>query len=687
MPLKGSSITDPKIKVFGMFGRFTVATPDPNRVVVNYFSTVASGSDSKSAGNSLSLLRELKPMRERVRVSDLRDLSSLLQRELDDRRVATELVPYLKGDSSPVGFFPGILVALVPNGFLRSEAHAQYPRPSDISSVDGESVQEFEGFWSTHRFELEGNLVSLGRLEIDPKTTDLIVLDGQHRANAFRFATKTFDAVQQGDSIYNAFYEGVEPPEDFDAQLPVTIVWFESEEPIEPRLISRKLFVDVNTQAKPVSESRNILLDDRRRASIVTGSIYRLLADRAFDTDRLSLLHAGFDCEEGEAHEFALLLPSIVNYAMAYTAFGRDEVDDLSHTISSDFFNKASNYARLRRISGDVDEGSFRAAEGGDRSAFEGIAKALEQSVSPRLLAILENHPLSLRHVEASALLDEWVANQAAIIVEVWDKVFRGGEGLYGGFGRRANRGDDELGVRTTNYRRAISEIEGKFVTTRSDLFAADVQDRVLSAYRSYKSKAGITALLMAAHVFCSSEEDGWGAVDQYVVALQTITADQWVILLSDYKATIAPELSPKLWTVNRNIILRAIQGRCPAKEFFGASTISARNPDVLFVQNKVRQSVEAYASYLPTERIGEKPGEGTLAAWSNEAVTTLREVLAAASFEPINSDEALRTVAYQEASSAVEKRFPRAVGDEASERYESDEEDGSGQDPNYVST
>lgn len=674
MPLKGSSITDPKIKVFGMFGRFTVATPDPNRVVVNYFSTVASGSDSESAGNSLSLLRELKPMRERVHVSDLRDLSSLLQRELDDRRVATELVPYLKGDNSPVGFFPGILVALVPNGFLRSEAHAEYPRPGEVSSVGGESVRDFGGFWSTHRFELDGAPVSLGRLEIDPKTTDLIVLDGQHRANAFRYATRTFDVVQQGDSIYNAFYEGVEPPEDFDAQLPVTIVWFESGETIEPRLISRKLFVDVNTQAKPVSESRNILLDDRKRASIVTGSIYRLLADRAFDADRLSLLHAGFDCEEGEAHEFALLLPSITNYAMAYAAFGRDEVDGLSHTINADWFRLASNYARLRRISKDIDEGKFRAAEGGDRSAFEGVAQALEQSVAPRLLGILENHPLSLRQIEASDLLDAWVGKQAAMLVEVWDKVFRGGEGLYGGFRRRATGDDEEVGARTTNYRRAIAEIEREFVRIRSDLFAEDVQDRVATAYRSYSSRAGVTALLMAAHVFCTTEDEGWGAVEQYVAALQKITADQWVILLSDYKAMIAPELMPKLWPVNRNIILRAIQGRCPDKEFFGTTTISARNPDVLFVQNKVKQSVAAYASSLPPDQMGERPGEESLAGWSDKAVTALKEVLAAASFVPTNSDDALRTVAYQAATKAVERHFPRIEDGEEAEDYQPDD-------------
>lgn len=685
MPLKGSSIADPRIKVFGMFGRFTVATPDPNRVVVNYFSTVASGSDSEAAGNSLSLLRELKPMRERVNVSDLRDLSSLLQRELDDRRVATELVPYLKGDSSPVGFFPGILVALVPNGFLRSEAHAQYPRPSDVSSVDGEAIQDFEGFWSTHRFELDGDPVSLGRLEIDPKTTDLIVLDGQHRANAFRFATRTFDVVQQGDSIYNAFYEGVEPPEDFDAQLPVTMVWFESEEPIEPRLISRKLFVDVNTQAKPVSESRNILLDDRKRASIVTGSVYRLLADRAFDAERLSLLHAGFDCEEGEAHEFALLLPSIVNYAMAYTAFGRDEVDDLSYTISADWFRQASNYARLRRISGEVDEGAFRAAEGGDRSAFEGVAKALERAVAPPLLGILESHPLSLRHVEASELLDGWVSSQSAMTVEVWDKVFRGGEGLYGGFRRRATGGDEKAGARTTNYRRAIAEIENEFVKIRASLFSEEIRDRVATAYRSYKSRAGVTALLMAAHVFCSTEDDGWGAVERYVAALQEITADQWVILLSDYKAMIASELMPKLWPVNRNIILRAIQGRCPDKEFFGTATISARNPDVLYVQNKVKQSVAAYASSLSPDRMGERPVEESLAGWSDKAVTTLKEVLAAASFEPTNSDDALRTVAYQAATSAVERHFPRQEDGEGGEGYGAEEEGGADHGPDEL--
>ncbi|WP_197462505.1 hypothetical protein, partial [Erythrobacter sp. HI0028] len=79
------------------------------------------------------------------------------------------------------------------------------------------------------------------------------------------------------------------------------------------------------------------------------------------------------------------------------------------------------------------------------------------------------------------------------MIVEVWDKVFRGGEGLYGGFRRRTTEDDEKVGARATNYRKAITEIESEFVKIRTELFSQDVEDRVTTAYRSYKSRAGVT--------------------------------------------------------------------------------------------------------------------------------------------------------------------------------------------------
>jgi len=125
-----------KIRVSGMFGKFE--TPGEG-IVVNYFSTQANG---RSPGEGeYRLLQELKPMRERVTASELKNLNSLLQRDLNDARVATQLVPYLLGKtSSKVAFFPAILGVLIPEGFLTQGESATYPRPSqpEEEEKDGE---------------------------------------------------------------------------------------------------------------------------------------------------------------------------------------------------------------------------------------------------------------------------------------------------------------------------------------------------------------------------------------------------------------------------------------------------------------------------------------------------------------------------------------------------------------------
>jgi hypothetical protein len=653
MKLTGAGIQKPVIKVFGIFGSFTVGSKDAKRVHVRYFSTVASGADSAAAGNSLSLLRELKPMRERVRVSDLRDLAGLLQRELDDGRVATELVPYLKGTNSQVGFFPGILVALVPHGFLMQEKNVEYPIPGEPQSVNGAVAVRYGSFWTAGRFTVGTDTISLGTLEIDPKMTDLIVLDGQHRANAFRYATGTFDAVQSGDSIYQAFYEGVDPPDSFDAELPVTIVWFEADDAIEPTLISRKLFVDVNTNAKPVSESRNVLLDDRNRASIVTGSLYRLLARRAFDADVFSLLHAGFDCEEKQQHPLTMLLPSTVQYALSYAAFGRDEAVGLDYTIPQDWWRYANNYARLRSISAVVDEADFRAAETGDREAFERTVNVLDKEIAPKLLGILEGFPMSIVHVKASADLDSWLGGQAVMLKEVWDKVYRGGEGLYGGFARAASEG------RAHNYKKAIEEISAKFLSLRRDGLAGCSADQVSRAYETLTSKAGITGLLMAGHNFCSIQDTGWAASDRFVEALKKLSAENWVRLLADYKPGVIKEVNPRLWTYIRNIVVRALQGVVPELAFFKTDVAQAQNPDVVYVRNHVNQQVDSYRRSLSPHEQGVRPDAERMADWCTNALASLKQALSGASLSPIHADDVLLDFA----QALIEKLLPIASG------------------------
>lgn len=652
MALGGSLVERPAIKVFGMFGSFTVGAQTSQAVTVRYFSTVASGSHSSSSGDSLGLLRELKPMRERVRVSDLRDLASLLQRELDDARVAKDLVPYLMGANSPVGFFPGILVALVPHGFLMADEGIHYPSAGAEQSTDDKVVTPYGAFWSATRFKLDGHPVALGRLDIDPAVTDLIVLDGQHRANAFRFVTKTFDVVQTEDSIYRAFYDEVAPPEAFASELPVTIVWFESADPIEPRLISRKLFVDVNTNAKPVSESRNVLLDDRARSSILTGSLYRLLAREAFDSDKFSLLHAGFDCEEKQSHALTLLLPSVAQYALAYTGFAKDEALGLSYTIGADWWRWANNYARLRSVSGEVGEGDFRAAEAGDRDAFDRVSTVLDERVSPRLLEIIEQFPLTKAHVAACVQLNAWIQGQAVMLKEVWDKVFRGGEGLYGGFAR------DDLGERAANYQRAIKEIEDKFVALREAELPGCSAEQVKRAYETFATKANFTGLLMAAHSFCEGHPDGWAASSQFVEALGRLSAVQWVKVLADYKPLVVRELKPALWPTIRNIYLRVVQSVAPEQSFFSASLAQAENPDVRVVRKIVDAIVDSHLNTVAADEAQVRPEPDRVRAWCEDAVGTLKNVLAGAGLSLVTAESVL----IADVLARVEIRLPIAT-------------------------
>lgn len=684
MALTGNPIVKSTIQVFGMFGTFRVGDGPAasEKVLVRYFNTVASGKQTEAAGNSLGLLRELKPMRERVNVSDLRDLSSLLQRELDDARVAEKLVPYLRGVDSTVGFFPGILVALVPKGFLHSkeggssegsaESIVYYPQPD--SEVDGGSQVsvKYGEYWTASRFKMAEATVSLGLMEIDPEITDLIVLDGQHRANAFRFATKTFDAVQSGETIYGAFYENAVPPENFDSELPVTIVWFEGQQEIEPRLISRKLFVDVNMGAQAVSESRRVLLDDRDRRSIITGSVYRGLAARAFDADKLSLLHTGFDCEEGEVHPLTLMLPARMHAVAAYAAFGRDVHSGWEPSLSNERPSAFSNYGRLKAIAPSLDEAVAARAEKGDQEAFNETAAVLDDELAPKLIAIFEGYDFVGAHIRASVALDTWVKAQSVANRQVWDKVFRGGEGLYGGFSKVA---DDGAGSAHT-YKRAIEEISGKFIDLREAELSSCSSDQVRRAYDTFSSRAGLIGFFMAAHFYFERQEDGWDNVQVFVSALNKVTAENWVRILADYKPAIAKELDPKKWPIMRAIFLRVLQGADPSLQFFDPTLAQPYNPDIRLIRHAVDVSVKGYLNGLsPAQRETERVSEEQIKSWATDAITLLKDILGGVSLQPINDDQVLRNFAVQLIESLLPKHMPTVVDTEDEEVFDEEDE------------
>lgn len=87
----------------------------------------------KDIDNQSRLTALLCPVREVLPVSTM-NFNQLLQRDLDDHRVATELIPYLltQGPTGPA-FFPPVMAVLLP--FKGSDPAEAFPSPEDRKSV------------------------------------------------------------------------------------------------------------------------------------------------------------------------------------------------------------------------------------------------------------------------------------------------------------------------------------------------------------------------------------------------------------------------------------------------------------------------------------------------------------------------------------------------------------------------
>lgn len=596
-------------RVLGIYGEFLV---QPAKWKVCHFSTYASSSKSSRAGNTASLLAELKPMRERVRPKDISDMSALLQRDLNDVRVANELVPYLLKNHAEIGLFPAVLCALLPVGFLEDMSQSGvgpgYPDPTRQEGF----VTTYGTGWKLTLFPVSGasEPSALGELWIDPAMTDIVVLDGQHRANAFRFATNAFPDATRTDSIYFPFYKDQRPGQDFKSELPVTVVWFErlTSEKIDPKLISRRLFVDVNTNSKAVNQSRNILLDDITPAAIFTGIFYSELAKNSFSPSQLSLLHGAFDCDNDQSRSaVALFSPLAIEYALRLFTLGLDRCDAVAHMIERDRSRDHQNATRLGRF---VDTLSVELQGKIDRQNIlttlrsSNVRVGVAQSAISYAYRLLSEFTLFHKHVEScvalrSAILaGEW-SNTTRLLV--WENVYCGGEGLF------SSLKTDAIGTGVATYVAAINEIEEKFKELRLSTCALlESGDATLlrEAYVGATSIAGIAALLMTAASV--SAQLGWVyddngrqrlCIDEVIELLNKTSIAHWTHILSEFRrGVVAGGLEPKKWPLIRNIYLRVIQDNSNGKFDFFASRLAA-SPDYRFVEESYKAECRSFAS------------------------------------------------------------------------------------------
>jgi hypothetical protein len=244
------------------------------------------------------LTAHLRPVREVLEIKGL-DFNQLLQRDLDDHRVATYLIPYLlKPKNTGPAFFPPIMAVLLP--FAAKRPIDDFPPPGSPSAIEVEGMHFREtrclnAYRVLQLARPDGQLhpIKLGRMEWNDEHAKLVVLDGQHRAMALLAIDRTLNKSwsQEGAGRYSHFYEarvkrlleeakrdGVDLSLDH-IEVPVTVCWFPDRNGPggNPQRAARKLFVDVNKEARTPSEARLTLLSDSELLNILTRALLNRL--------------------------------------------------------------------------------------------------------------------------------------------------------------------------------------------------------------------------------------------------------------------------------------------------------------------------------------------------------------------------------------------------------------------------
>ena len=233
------------------------------------------------------LLQQLVPVREVFDVSDL-GFDELMQRDIDDHRVSSELIPYLLGglQNDIVKLFPPIVVMLLPASDDNKTPERLYPIVENLYEIDplNEGIEvnrTRSGTIGNELFEFQQYLVGgeieeaySGSLGINTNKARLVIVDGQHRAMAmlaiFRNLKNGWGSILQ--KPYEDYYaewtsENIDSSGISGCSLPLMICAVpeldqNSDSGSDLIKASRSIFLTLNKTARPVSSSRNVLLDD-----------------------------------------------------------------------------------------------------------------------------------------------------------------------------------------------------------------------------------------------------------------------------------------------------------------------------------------------------------------------------------------------------------------------------------------
>jgi hypothetical protein len=313
--LSAASVLD--LLVEGALGTFSVtpAAPDAPSIPVKYIQTHITF--DLDGGHKERLFKNLLPVREIFQTKDL-GFEDLMQRDIDDGRVSTELIKYLLEPGSAVKFFPPIVAVVVPVG-PQNTLLSSYP---DISE---ERIPDQQGRFTTciqrsgpkgkesfefEQLEVGGDLMEFNnaQLRINTNKCKIVIVDGQHRAMALLALYRNIKGWPDNTASFRHYYTrwSAEHLSQFDLSkitLPIAICAFPTltgeHPPMRVTEACRAVFLALNKNARPVTRARNILLNDRDLVPFFERAI--LGEVKSYDpdsTNRLRLWNFELDAEK-----------------------------------------------------------------------------------------------------------------------------------------------------------------------------------------------------------------------------------------------------------------------------------------------------------------------------------------------------------------------------------------------------
>lgn len=311
---KKQSALDLAIK--GSMGDFVVSQGDVSSVRVHYL--LSHIGLELEGDHQERLLSRIAPFRE---VYDTRtlDFDQIMQRDIDDSRVSAELIPYLLEQSATglVKLFPPIIVVLLPTEATGKPA-AHYPKvETSTLDQDDESFEVIRSgpvgqeVFELRRWLQEGTPQAhdFAELRINTNRCKLVIVDGQHRAMSLLALYRNIKGWPERTRNVEPYYKIWTPSRlaKFDlhrAKLPIMFCVFpqlDGEQfglDLKVHSACRSIFLALNKSARPVTRSRNILLDDRDVVAMFLRGVLGYIKDRdisTMETIRLSAVELDND--------------------------------------------------------------------------------------------------------------------------------------------------------------------------------------------------------------------------------------------------------------------------------------------------------------------------------------------------------------------------------------------------------